>query len=130
MGKNRANIQEKILIYYSHSDKCWIAHSLSTDQIGVGDCIVEALMSLIKAVCFVVEDGFKDNTLKILRDAPKDIQQKISKAEKLPQEVYDIAFKMVHGEWPQDIEPDFRADDRNPYITETETFDKTRMSVL
>lgn len=43
-------LRDTCVIYYSREDKCWVAHSVRTDQIGMGDCVVHALADLMRAV--------------------------------------------------------------------------------
>ncbi len=95
---------DEIVIYHSRKDRCWIAHSLRTDQIGTGGRIVDALADAIRAVQQVVAEAVKDPTLVVLRDAPTSVQKYRSKSQKLPREIYEIAHKMVHGEWPADLD--------------------------
>ena len=111
-GKNHSigPFVDRCVIYYETHDKCWVAHSLRTDQIGAGDCVVDALTALLRAVDFVLKDAAQDHTLAVFREAPKDIQDIANSAETLPREVFEIAHKMVRGKWPQSLplclEPD------------------------
>jgi hypothetical protein len=98
---------DQCVIYYAPEDKCWVAHSVRTDQIGTGDCIVDALASLLRAVDFVVEDAVQDHTLAVLREAPKEIQDMLNTAKLLPKEAFEIAHKMARGKWPQDFPANF-----------------------
>lgn len=113
-----SKFSDTCLIYYSRSDSCWVAHSLHTDQIGTGGCIVEALTDLLKAVDHIIALGESDDTLKIFREAPRSIQLKARRAQKLPNEVYEIAYKMVHGHWPKGLEPEFKSPKNHPFVSE------------
>ena len=95
-------------IYYSKDDNCWIAHSIRTDQFGTGDCIVDALVDGMKAVDQVVALAQRKPNVKIFCDAPAKIQQIARKAKRLPDEVFEIAHKKLYGEWPKDLEVEFK----------------------
>jgi hypothetical protein len=73
---------------------------MRTDQIGTGVRIVDALADMIRAVHQICRQAAADESLAYLREAPQDIQHLYSTAQKLPKETYEIAHKMVHGEWP------------------------------
>lgn len=109
--KPKDHLDESAVIYLSDEDKCWIAHSLRTDQIGTGARIVDALADVLKAVQLIREEAEKDATLAVLREAPKEIQEMARTAKKLPREIYEVAHKMVHGEWPEDWNPPVPKDD-------------------
>ncbi len=107
--KNQISFEDTLVLYRSTEDGCWIAHSLKTDQIGTGDRIVDALADVIRAVHQVCKAAGKDKTLAYLRAAPAEIRAIADRAKPLPGEIYEIAHKMVHGEWPKylsaDVEP-------------------------
>jgi hypothetical protein len=105
VAKKRIQLHEAAVIYFSQEDGCWIAHGIHTDQIGTGARIVDALADFIKAINQIVEEAGKDQTLAYLREAPAEIRAKYKAASKLPGEIYEVAHKMVHGEWPQDWNP-------------------------
>src|SRR3982751_5626770 len=106
---SRTHLVESAVIYHSREDECWIAHSLRTDQIGTGNRIVDALADLIRAVDQVRRVAKADRTVALHRDAPKDIQRLAKRAKPLPREIYEVAHRMVHNEWPTYIEPNFQA---------------------
>ena len=116
-------MMDECVIYYSNEDDCWIAHSLRMDQIGTGPCAMEALSSLLRAVDFVMEDAAKDERLAYLREAPQDIQALKQIATRLPREVFEIAYKMAHGRWPQDAPLILDASEDHPYVAEIEEED-------
>jgi hypothetical protein len=94
---------EGFLIFYSQEDKCWIAHSLKTDQFGTGDCVVDALVDGIKAVEQVLKLAKRRSKIKVQRDAPKEIINLAKKAAPLPRELFEIAHKRLYGQWPAEI---------------------------
>jgi hypothetical protein len=102
MAKRKPSLHDSIVIYPSEEDKCWIAHSLKTDQIGTGERIVDALADVLKAIHAIQEEALKDGTLAVYRNAPPEIQQLFRKAKDLPREIFEVAHKMVHGKWPED----------------------------
>lgn len=117
MAKRSNKFVDTCVIYFSKTDNCWIAHSLRTDQIGTGDCIISALADSLRAVAQVAMAAKEDATLTLFREAPKAIQAKAKKAEELPREMYEIAHKMAHGSWPEEIEPAFHSK-HHPFVTD------------
>jgi len=117
VAKKSGKFVDTCVIYFSRADGCWISHSLRTDQIGTGDCIINALADNLKAVAQVAIAAKEDPTLVLFREAPKAIRDKAQKAEELPREMYEIAHKMVHGSWPDEIEPAFHSK-HHPFVTE------------
>jgi hypothetical protein len=103
----RRQIKDTVVIYRSSKDRCWVAHSLRTDQIGTGRHIIEALADGIKAVQQVLALAHEDESIEPFREAPPEIRKMAERAKPLPGEVYEIACKMARGEWPQYLEPDF-----------------------
>jgi hypothetical protein len=55
----------------------------------------------------------EDPTIALLRDAPDDIQDMARRATSARREVYEIAFKMAHDQWPDDLEPDITPRDQD-----------------
>ncbi|MGB2823246.1 MAG: hypothetical protein WBF17_19840 [Phycisphaerae bacterium] len=108
------------VIYYSRGDGCWIAHGLHTDQIGTGDCVVHALADLMIALQELADLAAEDPSIAMLREAPPAIQRKARSAQPLPRELYEIAHKMVHGQWP-DIEVKIAPKRQQRFRAELET---------
>ena len=91
------------LIYYSKTENLWIAHGLRTDQIGVGDCVLDAYVDYLHGMIDLVDLSKEVDHIEIFRTPPKKILKKAEKAQLLPRELYDVAYKRVHGDWPQDL---------------------------
>ena len=125
MGKNKTQkevptAQDACVIYYSRDDHCWIAHGLHTDQVGTGDCVLHALADLMTALQQVAELAAEDPSITMLREAPRSVQRQAETAKPLPRELYEIAHKMVHGEWPDSIEVRIAPKRRQRFKTELE----------
>lgn len=103
---------ETAVIVYSEEDRAWIAHGLRTDQIGIGNRIVEALADLLKAIDQICETASHDESLAYLREAPPEIQKRAERAKMLPKEMYEVAHKMARGEWPNYVDPDFKMSEK------------------
>lgn len=110
--------RDAAVIFFSQEDGCWIAHSLRTDQCGTGVGIAYALADLIRAVDQVCEIAREDETVAYLREAPQDIQKMAATGKKLPREIYEVAHKMARGQWPENIEPEFKAQDDQAFTAE------------
>lgn len=119
MSKKRAKkrFKDTFLIYFSDEDKCWVAHSLCTDEIGTGDCIINALTDGIKAVNQVIELAKERPDIKFPSHAPDEYWDMAKQAKALPREMYEIAFKRFHGDWPEDdIKPKFDIPHKEMFI--------------
>lgn len=109
-------LMETCVIYESRKDKCWIAHSLRTDQIGTGRDIIEALADLLCAVDQLLELAQEEPDIEVFRAAPASIQNKAATATRLPQEIYEIAHRKARGDWPVCIK--VSVPKRGRYVTE------------
>jgi hypothetical protein len=101
-----ASIEEKFVVYFSKDDDCWLAHGLRTDEIGTGDCVVDAVADFIKAIDQIARLAEREGDIEIFRDAPKDIQRMAKTAKPLPEEIYEIAHRRARGDWPRDFHVD------------------------
>src|SRR5437762_5336424 len=93
----RISIRDEVVLYRSEQDRCWIAHSLRTDQIGAGQRVVEALADLIRAMRAVTELARDDDSVAYLRDAPAEVQAIAKRSATLPAEVFEVAHKMARS---------------------------------
>jgi len=91
------------VIHWSKQDDCWIAHSLHTDQIGHGAGPLYALADMLKAVQNVMALANEDETIQPWREAPGHVHKMCEGAEPLPKEIFEVAYMMVHGEWPKHL---------------------------
>ena len=106
----RMRLDDQVVIYFSRADDRWIAHSLRTDQIGVGDCIVDALAEMIRVVDHLLAEAQADPTIAVLREAPAAVKKGAAKAKVLPGELFEIAHKKATGNWPAGLEVDVKPD--------------------
>jgi len=88
------------IIYRSVEDGCWIAHGLHTDQIGTGDCVVDALVDFMKTLDQIARVAATEKDVELYRPAPPEIQARAKNAKKLPAEICEIAHKTLYGKWP------------------------------
>ncbi len=105
--------QHDAVIYFDPEDNVWIAHSLYMDQIGTGQSVVDALADLIKAVQQVLDAAKRDPDANLFRRAPKEAFDQARKAQKLPDEVYHIAYRKVYKRWPEGLTVDYKPS-KNP----------------
>lgn len=96
------DIDYACLVYNSSADGCWIAHSLKTDQIGTGECVINALADMIKAVNQVHELAKKGSDIAFYQPPPKSILSKMKKARELPIQFIEIAYRIATNQWPND----------------------------
>lgn len=108
------------LIWDSNEDGCWIAHSLHTDQIGTGDCVLEALADMMKAVNQTYELYQQEPDIAFLREAPSKVSRLADRAAPVPKEIYEIAHKMVNGDWPNYIKAEFALSRKKLHLNPSE----------
>ncbi len=101
--KKKGGFRETFVIYESAEDGCWVAHGVSTDQIGTGDCIVEAIVGYMRAIEHVIQIAAEGKDIAIRRLAPPEVRAMAKNAPSLPKEIYEIAHKQVYGKWPDDL---------------------------
>lgn len=61
---------DRRVVYCSRQDRCWIAHSTLTDQIGTGETIIEAMVDLLRTLEQLLELARQDPSIQIYRRAP------------------------------------------------------------
>lgn len=110
--------KDTLVIYYSDEDRCWVAHSLHTDQIGMGERIIDALADALTAIEQVRKVAREDPSVNMWCEAPPEIKALANDAKVLPRELYEIAYKMAHGMWPAEIDMKAESDTRSRFSTE------------
>ena len=71
MANDRVQFVDTWLIYRSDEDPgLWVAHSLNTDQLALGDCVVEAMVALKRVMAALLEMAAEDPTVEIISPAP------------------------------------------------------------
>jgi hypothetical protein len=100
----RRSLRETCVIYESAEDGCWVAHGLRTDQIGTGDCVVDALVDFIRALDQIIKVAGREKNVELYRPAPPEIRAKAKTAKKLPREICEIAHKTLCGKWPSGLD--------------------------
>jgi hypothetical protein len=95
---SRGGFCDVAVIYPSTHDKGkWVAHSLITDQIGVGDSVLDAFVDLRRALRTLLDAAHEDSSIEVFRAAPEEIRKKLLHAKKLPAEIIEIADMQVTG---------------------------------
>lgn len=97
------SLKDECVVYFSGREGYWIAHSLHTDQIGVGRCALDALVELMIAVDDLLELAKTHDEIRIHRDAPDDVISRAKRAIHMPEELYMIAYKRARGKWPKEF---------------------------
>jgi len=101
MAKPKITLTESVVIYHAPQEGGWIAHGLSSDQVGIADSPVGALAQQLRLVDRLLEEAHEDPTLQYLREAPKQIQELAMRSKRLPRELYEIAHRRARGCWPE-----------------------------
>ena len=102
--------KDECLIYYSDQDRSWIAHSLQTDQLGYGDCVVDAIVDLLIGTKNLLELKKKDAEIEIFHQAPPEIVEEYGKAKPLPDVLWEIALDRFLKKLPYPVYVDIPQD--------------------
>ena len=99
---NTTPFTEECVIYYSTEDTSWIAHGLHTDQLGLGDCVVDAIVDLMVGLRNLSELAQKED-VQMFVEAPEEIQKLCQGAKPLPDCISQIAkerfYHQLSSEW-------------------------------
>ena len=113
MNKVPAEFTDTFVIYPSELEQgVWVAHSLNTDQIGTGECVLEAYVALLRALRALLEEAGKNPKLCLLNPAPKEVRDRCKHARRLPLEIVEIASMMLDGK-PLEGRPTYKPRYRN-----------------
>jgi hypothetical protein len=90
------NFVEMCVIYRSEDERgMWVAHSINTDQIGMGRGILEAFVALKKALKAVIEEYNENPSTPLFTPAPAEIREKLKHSRPLPQALQDRAEELI-----------------------------------
>ena len=84
-----------------HEPGMWVAHSLNTDQIGMGTCVLDAYVALHRAMHVLLQAAASDPRIDAFRPAPSEIRRIRHHARPLPREVIEIAEMRMQGKRPR-----------------------------
>jgi hypothetical protein len=102
--------KDECVIYYSQEDRAWIAHSLYTDQLGYGDCVVDAIVDLLVGTRNILALYEKDPDIEVQRQAPPEIQRYRESAQRLPDVLWEVAQARLHKQLRWDTYVDIPTD--------------------
>jgi len=101
-----AELTDTFVIYPSEQEEgFWVAHSLNTDQIGTGECVLDAFVALLRALRILLAEAEKNPNLRLLNPAPKDVRDRRKHARQLPLEIIEIASMTLDGKPPAEAPP-------------------------
>ncbi len=90
------------VLYLSDDEEgMWVAHSLNTDQVGMGTCALDAYVALYKAMQSLLEAASKDPRINLFRRAPDAICERVRHARPVPKEIVEIAQMRLRGRHPR-----------------------------
>lgn len=99
------NLEDHFLVYPSEQevDKV-VAHSLRTDQVGVGNNAEEAIYALFRAMINLIDEVEKDPKVEWLQPAPEPVRARFGETmQKVPAELMARIIHRVRsndsGEW-------------------------------
>jgi hypothetical protein len=91
---------DHILIYpcEENGQRLVIAHSIRTDQIGVSRTVDEAIFELLKAIHELLAEWKKDKEVRVLQQAPADVNEKFlsPNIRPIPHYILESAINRFH----------------------------------
>ncbi len=111
-SKKLSSFKDKCVIYYSRADHAWIAHSLRTDQLGYGECVVDALVDLLIGTRNLLALKRKDPDIELFHSPPPKIKRYVKNASPLPPVLWEIALGRFLKKIPYRIHVDVPKSDR------------------
>lgn len=111
---------DKCVIYFSKDSGLWVAHGVTTDQLGTGDSVLDACVSYLRNIKTLLNARKQDDSIAVHRNAPNRIQVMQEVAIPVPKEITDIATKIVNGKWPHELTCDITSPDSSVYGFELE----------
>ena len=69
----------------------WIGHSLNTDHVAVGDCVLDAYMALERVLHALWQEANADPRVRLFSRAPQAVRDRLKHARPLPKELLEIA---------------------------------------
>ena len=75
----------------------YVAHSLRTDQVGVGKCVLDAYIELARCIRSVLREATRDKRIQVYQPAPQEVWEKLRHAVHLPKEIEEIAAMKLAG---------------------------------
>jgi|WetSurMetagenome_2_1015567.scaffolds.fasta_scaffold96242_2 hypothetical protein len=101
------------VIYPSQHDKgMWVAHSINTDQLGVGDCVLDAYVELRRAVTALLAAAQDDPSIQVFRRAPQEVCDRLLTAKELPKEIQEIADMQMTGSFSATLDRPWHPSDK------------------
>lgn len=84
------------LFYRSEDDPgMWVGHSLFTDQVAVGKCVLEAYTVLRRVIRALLEEAKADPAVRVFQPAPKEVMQRLQKSRPLSREITARADELL-----------------------------------
>ena len=93
----KISLQDIAVIYYSQEDECWIAHSVYTDQVGLGNTHIKAFSELIRLVDKLLAMASADDSIEYLRKAPDEVLEILKQSKPYPFEWSEVAHNVARG---------------------------------
>jgi len=84
------------LFYPSEEDPgMWVGHSILTDQIAMGECVVEAYVALKRVVRALLEEAKENPRTKVFSPAAKEVVDRLRKSRPLPKEITERSEELL-----------------------------------
>ena len=89
------------VFYHDGDSDRWVAHSLNTDQVGMGPSVFKAYVVLAKVIRSLLSEYRQNPKIRLLRLAPKEILDLVKNARPLPKEIAEVAEMKLRGDRPR-----------------------------
>jgi len=97
---SKISLQDIAVIYFSPADESWVAHSVYTDQLGLGLTPTKALAELMRLVDKLLAMASTDDSIEYLRKAPEEVIDRLKKCKPFPLEWFEVAHNIARGTYP------------------------------
>jgi len=98
-GKNMAKLPKHFcdpcVIYPAAEDGMWVAHSLNTDQLAQGDCVLHAYVELKRVMRAFIAEVNETPDIEVFTPAPREVWKMFAEAKPLPQSMVDRAEEII-----------------------------------
>lgn len=94
-------------------ERRYVAHSIRTDQVGMGDDMEEAIVDLFAALRTLFAEAERDPRVVVAQKAPEEVVDRFLESPRLPDEIWSRVFSRLRGirheeegYWQPDVEDD------------------------
>jgi len=90
---NEPDLSSDIWLFYPSDDDpgMWVGHSILTDQIGMGESVLEAYIVLKRVIRALLEEAKANPGTRVFSPAPKEVIGRLQRSRPLPKSITERA---------------------------------------